>query len=891
MAPGKRSIDDVAQASTQASTVTPGNTKRGVKRPAQQNRITDHFRRKPSQPPTEPPSIVEPPIPPIVLPSAAPDAPEPPADEPTTEPLEPPVVEPPAPELMAAAGAWQAKPRPNRPTGPMEFTHADSSDPGLRPLLSAYTSRGVKAARYAWHQRGPTQPKLGEYPGNGPSKDAKGNKKKVRRFQSRWYAAYPWLEYSVATDRAFCIYCYLFQSSTTKSEGSFVDDGFQTWNKVGGKTCKFLLHQGPAHAAAAVRFHALGQHDQHIDTLLANVSAEVKCKNRCRLLGSIEAVRLCAQQGLAMRGHREDEESMNRGNFLEVLQVLCSRDPELAAVSMANAPGNNKQISSDAQKSILTAHAELVRKAIDEERGDAYFCVLADEARDGSKKEQMCIGLRYVVEATGVVKERFFDLVHVTDTTSETLFNAIIMSANRRSQDMALCRGQGYDGASNMTGAINGLQTLVQERCPHAYYQHCWCHRLQLVLVAACALIDPVASFFATIATLCNCVGASCKRRDQLRDAENERVTSSILAEELETGRGKNQELNLGRPGDTRWGSHWGTLKNLLQMYTSVLAVVARVAADGSNSDMRAQADGLCASMLTFEFVLILHAMEQLLAITNKASQQLQQKDQDIVNAMDLVGAARTRVQSLRDEGWPAMLVKVTEFCHTLVVHSDDIDVDGIDVPDMAAACVRPGRPRRNAPMLTNEHRFKYDIYIAAIDAVLAELDNRFSPTQVELLRLSACLSPRDHFARFDVDKLVTLAQKYYPADFNAHERDLLRNELDGFIVDVRGNENLTSLTRLTELSVALVETRKSVIYRLVYLLLRLVLTLPVSTATGERFFSAMKLIKGYLRTTMGDGMLTDLMTVYIEKNISKSISNQQILEFYVDMDNRRGDY
>jgi hypothetical protein len=46
-------------------------------------------------------------------------------------------------------------------------------------------------------------------------------------------------------------------------------------------------------------------------------------------------------------------------------------------------------------------------------------------------------------------------------------------------------RGQGYDGASNMCGAWNRLQTLFLKDCPYEYYVHWFAHRLQLALVAA----------------------------------------------------------------------------------------------------------------------------------------------------------------------------------------------------------------------------------------------------------------------------------------------------------------------------------------------------------------------------------------------------------------------
>jgi len=56
-------------------------------------------------------------------------------------------------------------------------------------------------------------------------------------------------------------------------------------------------------------------------------------------------------------------------------------------------------------------------------------------------------------------------------------------------------------------------------------------------------------------------------------------------------------------------------------------------------------------------------------------------------------------------------------------------------------------------------------------------------------------------------------------------------------------------------------------------------MTLPVSTATTERSFSAMKIIKTKLRNKMGSGFLNDIMAVYIEREISASISFELVID------------
>lgn len=65
-----------------------------------------------------------------------------------------------------------------------------------------------------------------------------------------------------------------------------------------------------------------------------------------------------------------------------------------------------------------------------------------------------------------------------------------------------------------------------------------------------------------------------------------------------------------------------------------------------------------------------------------------------------------------------------------------------------------------------------------------------------------------------------------------------------------------------------MVQTGKNRNYHLVYRLIELSLILPVATASVERVFSAMSLIKTDLRNKMGDEWLNDLMICYTEKQI-----------------------
>ncbi|GAV78821.1 LOW QUALITY PROTEIN: hypothetical protein CFOL_v3_22286, partial [Cephalotus follicularis] len=76
------------------------------------------------------------------------------------------------------------------------------------------------------------------------------------------------------------------------------------------------------------------------------------------------------------------------------------------------------------------------------------------------------------------------------------------------------------------------------------------------------------------------------------------------------------------------------------------------------------------------------------------------------------------------------------------------------------------------------------DIFVAAIDSQLQELNSRFDENMVELLILSSSLNSKDSFKSFSVDKICSLVSKFYPEDFTEQEQIRLPYELQHYAVD-----------------------------------------------------------------------------------------------------------
>ncbi|XP_072080836.1 uncharacterized protein [Arachis hypogaea] len=126
-------------------------------------------------------------------------------------------------------------------------------------------------------------------------------------------------------------------------------------------------------------------------------------------------------------------------------------------------------------------------------------------------------------------------------------------------------------------------------------------------------------------------------------------------------------------------------------------------------------------------------------------------------------------------------------------------------------------------------------------------------------------------FGRGQSHRPSVIVEHHYQIDLQHYQHDI-PNHLKG-------------IGTLSELCNKLQETGKSRIYHMVDRLIRLVLTLPVSTATTERVFSAMKIVKTRLRSKMADEFLADNLVIYIEKELAAIFDTNSVID---DFENRK---
>ena len=168
----------------------------------------------------------------------------------------------------------------------------------------------------------------------------------------------------------------------------------------------------------------------------------------------------------------------------------------------------------------------------------------------------------------------------------------------------------------------------------------------------------------------------------------------------------------------------------------------------------------------------------------------------------------------------------------------------------------------------------KLNIYFPVLDHFLAEMDRRFSASNLELMKsLDACNPLSKHF--LDSSLLSDLASRYGVSQNLPNECLLAKPALQG--------EPQTVLEVYHQLS------KLQTAFPTLFQIFKIALTVVVSTAQCERSFSALTRIKTHLRTTMTDQRLADISLLSIERDLTTDSSFiDDTLRIFEGVDNNR---
>ena len=341
-----------------------------------------------------------------------------------------------------------------------------------------------------------------------------------------------WISYSVSKGALYCLPCLLFSDATLRGEhwranqgNAFTTNGFCNWKK---QYSAVLKHESSCAHRNAIVSQALFLQDDTVQQAFARADSvenarkrAIVAKNRTVLERIVKVLMLLGRQGLPIRGHREmmTDSMTNTGNFLETLKLLSTYDPPLqehlekiierhqtASEGSSGQKGRGSVLTFMSYKSqnklisIINEHITCtIVKAIHNCRA---WSLMADTTPDISHHEQVSICVR-IVHLNGHVSEHLLACQRAPGTTAEDLYGVIMSVLKLRDVSFDKLIAQAYDGASNMSGCYNGLQSLIQTRInPNILYVHCYAHCLNLVISDAAATSVDVVTLFGNLETL-----------------------------------------------------------------------------------------------------------------------------------------------------------------------------------------------------------------------------------------------------------------------------------------------------------------------------------------------------------------------------------------------------
>ena len=146
---------------------------------------------------------------------------------------------------------------------------------------------------------------------------------------------------------------------------------------------------------------------------------------------------------------------------MQLIKMCASKDPHLAEWLEKK---TNKYVSHGVQNELLKVMPLSVLRDIS--------CAI---------QEQLVICIPWITNSDLEMHEDFIGLCIIDDMSTGTIVHIIKDALVLMNLKLNRCRGQCYNGASNMSGSRNDVAKQLLDEEPRALYLHCYGHTLNLI--------------------------------------------------------------------------------------------------------------------------------------------------------------------------------------------------------------------------------------------------------------------------------------------------------------------------------------------------------------------------------------------------------------------------
>ena len=175
-------------------------------------------------------------------------------------------------------------------------------------------------------------------------------------------------------------------------------------------------------------------------------------------------------------------------NVLRLLKLMANHNEiiriHLEAPQMRSVTFKSPQIPNELLE-VVTKHI-ILQCIVQDVKQARIYSFMADEVTSHNS-EQLSICVRFV-DSVNDIREEFLQFSRLAHIPGKHIAEEILNSLEDLGIPVEDMRGQGYDGAPNMSSQRVGVQSRIREKSPFATYIHCSGHCLNLVIAHSCAL-------------------------------------------------------------------------------------------------------------------------------------------------------------------------------------------------------------------------------------------------------------------------------------------------------------------------------------------------------------------------------------------------------------------
>ena len=662
-----------------------------------------------------------------------------------------------------------------------------------------------------------------------------------RSFQGNWFDRWVWLHYDEAKDLAFCYICVLaYKNDKLQSshclERTFISTGFSNWKDA---VAKLMKHEASGcHKGAIMNTTTLLSTTIDVGETLSSQLAKERAERRKCFLKLLSNARFLSRQALAFRGDGNELDS----NFTRLIYLRSEDNPKL--IDWINQK-SNKYTSGEMQNEMIKFMAlRVLRQIIKNLQDTLFFTLMVDETTDVANVEQVVICIRWVNEKFEA-EEEFVGLYEVESTGAEAIYSVITDVFLRANLSLSKVRGQCYDGAATMAGAKTGVATRLCAVEPRAVFTHCYGHSLNL---ACCDAIK------------------RCKLMQDAMDTTNE-VTKLIKRSPAREAIFKRlrEQMDVHGPGirvicPTRWTIRAEALKSIIDNYKVLIELWDESLGCVKDTQLKARIQGVAAQMIKFDYLFGISLGLLILRHTDNLSKTLQKIDMSATEGQNIALMALSTLTSLRDDP------NFELFWHKMLISAEELHIDNPTLHRLRKAPRRFQDDSTPTIPMTIEAQYR-TVYFEALDLITSCIQDRFNQPgyktygKVETLLLKAAAA-EPHGIELD------FVLSFYGSDFDPQ---LLPTHLEIF-------SQLFKVDKPVFLADILKFFRSCTSGQLELIsqvgkLVKLLLVMPATNAESERSFSSVRLIKTYLRSTMSQQRLNNLMMIHVHKNRTDALN------------------